>query len=81
MDEIAGTVKNVIPRKVKSCQFMVYFPPEISEAVTKCVPSIQSVYLPEKKKIEPDDISVARNIDQTLKWYKLETKCIQNDDT
>ena len=77
--EIGRTVKNVIPRKVKSGQLVVHSPLEVSEAVTKFVPSIHSVYLPENKNIvEPEDISMARKIDQTLKIHKLERKCIQN---
>ena len=48
----------------------------------KLVPSIHSAYLPENENIvEPEDISMARKIDQTLKIYKLERKCIQNGDT
>ena len=61
---------------------MVHFPLELTEAVTKFVPSIQSVYLPENGNIvEPEDISMARKIDQTLKIHKLGRKCIQNGDT
>ena len=44
---------------------MVYSPLEFSEAVTKLLPSIQSVYLPENENIfEPEDISKAKEIDQ-----------------
>ena len=61
---------------------MVHFPLERTEAVTKFVPSIQSVYLPENENIvEPEGISMARKIDQTLKIHKLERKCSQNGDT
>ena len=82
MDGIGGTVKNVIFRKVNSGQLVVYFPIEFSEAVTKFVPLIPSVYLPENENIvEPVDISDARKINQTLKIQKLERKCSQNDDT
>ena len=81
MDGIGGTVKNVILRKVKSGQLLVHSPLEFSEAVTKFVPSIHSVYLPENENIvEPEDISMTRKIDQTLKIHKLERKCSQNDD-
>ena len=60
---------------------MVHSPLEVSEAVTKFVPSIHSVYLPENENIvEPEDISMSRKIDQTLKIHKLERKCIQNGD-
>ena len=51
MDGIGRTVKNVILRKVKSGQLLVHSPLEFSEAVTKFVPSIHSVYLPENENI------------------------------
>ena len=79
---IGGTVKNVILRKVKSSQLVVHSPLEFSEAVTKFVLSIHSVYLPKNENIvKPEDISMARKIDQTLKIHKLERKCSQNGDT
>ena len=78
---IGRTVKNVILRKVKSGQLVVHFPLEVSEAVTKSVPTIHAVYLPENENIvEPEDLSMARKIDQTLTKI-LERKCIQNRDT
>ena len=58
-------VKNIIFGKVESSQLVVYSPLEFSEAVTKLLPSIQSVYLPENENIfEPEDISKAKKIDQ-----------------
>ena len=82
MDGIGGTVKNVILRKVKTGQLLVHSPIEFSEAVTKFVPSIHAVYLPENENIvEPEDIIMTRKIDQTLKIHKLEKKCSQNGDT
>ena len=82
MDGIGEMVKNVILRKVKSGQLVVHFPLEFSEAVTKFVSSIHSVYLPENENIvKPEDISMVRKIDQTLKIHKLERKCSQNGDT
>ena len=52
------------------------------DAMQKFVPSIHSVYLPENENIvKPQDKSMARKIDQTLKIHKLERKCIQNGDT
>ena len=74
LDGIGRTVKNVILRKVKSGQLVVHSPLEVSEAVTKFVPSIQNI-------VEPEDISMTRKIEQTLKIHKLERKCIQNGDT
>ena len=48
--------------------------------MTKFVPSIHSVYLPENT-VEPEDRTMARKIDQTLKIHKPERKCSQNDST
>ena len=60
MDPLGETVKKDILREVKSIQLVVYSPFEFSEAVTKFVPSIHSIYLPEIENIvEPDDISMA----------------------
>ena len=82
MEGIGGEVKNVILRKVKSGQLLVHSPLEVSEAVTKYVPSIHFAYPPENENlVDPEDISMARKIDQTLKIHKLEIKCIQNGDT
>ena len=67
---------------VKSNQSEVYAPFEFSEAATKFAPSIHSVYLPGiENTVEPENISVARKINQTLKVHKLERKCSQNGDT
>ena len=61
---------------------MVHSPLEFSEAVTKFVWSIYFVYLPENENIvEPEDITMARRIDQPLKIHKLERKYSQNGDT
>ena len=69
MDGIGGAVKSIIFRKVKSGQF--------SEAVTKFVPLILSVYLPENETVvEAEGISKARKIDQTLGIHKLERNCM-----
>ena len=73
MDGIAGTVKNVIFRKVRSVQMVVYSPLEFSEAATKFVSSSHSVYLPENEKvIESENILKARTysrMDQ-VKFFK-----------
>ena len=69
MDGIGGAVKSIIFRKVKSGQFL--------EAVTKFVPLILSVYLPENENVvEAEGISKARKIDQTLGIHKLERNCM-----
>ena len=58
---------------------MVYSLFNFSEAVTKFVPSIHSVYLTENENVvQPEDISKAKKIHQTLKKLKLERKCSQN---
>ena len=81
MDGVGGTVKNAIFRKVQSVQLVVYFILEFPEPVTKFIPSIHSVYLPENVNIvEPEYTSKARKINQTLKIYKLERKYSQNVD-
>ena len=63
MDRMGGTVKNVILKKLKSGQLVVYSALEVSEAVTKFAPSIRPVYLPENKNfVTPEDINMARKI-------------------
>ena len=82
MDEIGVTLKNVIFRKIKSSQLVIYSQPECSEAATKYVPSNPSLTLPENGNIvEQEDINKASKIDQTLKTHKLERKCNQNGDS
>ena len=82
MDGIGGTVKNIIFKKVKSDQLLVHSPLEVSESVTKFVLSIHSIYLRVTENIvEPEDISMARKIDQAFKIDKLEIKCSQKGDT
>ena len=44
-DAIGRMVKNVIFIKVKAGQLLLHSPLEVSEAVTKFVPSIHAVYL------------------------------------
>ena len=44
-DAIGRMVKNVIFIKVKAGQLLVHSPLEVSEAVTKFVPSIHAAYL------------------------------------
>ena len=59
MDGKGGAIKNVILRKVKSGQLVVHSPLEFSEPVTKFVPSIHSVYLPENENfVKPEDVSI-----------------------
>ena len=44
MDDVRGTIKNVIFRKVKSGQIVVHTPKEFSDAAMKFVPSIITLY-------------------------------------
>ena len=75
MDGIKATVKSVILTKVKSGQLVVHSPLEFFEAVTKFVQSIHSVYLSENENfVKPEDITMARKINQTLKIHKLDRK-------
>ena len=82
MDGIGGAVKNIIFKKVKSDQLVVHSPLEVSGSVTKFVLSIHSIYLRVTENIvEPEDISMARKIDQAFKIDKLEIKFSQKGDT
>lgn len=56
MNGIGGTVKNDIFRKIKSGKLVVYSQVDFSEAVTKFILPIHSVFLPENENIaEPED--------------------------
>ena len=81
MDGIGGMVKNFILKKVKFGQLLVHSTLEVSEAVTKFVLLIHSVYQYTNSLCIPEDISMARKIDQAFKIHKLEVKCSQNGDT
>ena len=45
-DDVGGTIKTIIFRKVKSGQIVVHTPKEFSDATMKFVPSIITVFLP-----------------------------------
>ena len=69
MNGVGGTVKNVIFRKVKSSQLVVYSPLAFCEAEAIFVPLIYSVYLSKNKNtFEPEEKNKARKIGQTLKY-------------
>ena len=69
MNGVGGTVKNVIFRKVKSRQLVVYSPLAFCEAEAIFVPLIYSVYLSKNKNtFEPEEKNKARKIGQTLKY-------------
>ena len=72
MDDVGGTIKNVIFRKVKSGQIVVRTPKEFSDAAMKFVPSIIIVCLPKSDEIvEPESIHLASFIPETLSIYKF----------
>ena len=71
MDDVGGTIKNVIPRKVKSGQIVVHTPKDFSDTAMKLVPSIISVYFPKSDEIvEPESIHQAPSIPETHSTYK-----------
>ena len=73
MNGVGGTVKNVIFRKVKSRQLVVYSPLAFCEAEAIFVPLIYSVYLSKNKNtFEPKEKNKARKIGQTLKYISWE---------
>ena len=81
MDGVGGTVKNVVFRKVKSGQEVIYSP-QFSEAVKTFVSAIHAVYLPESENIiEPKGIQSSRKIKETLKIHKFERKVDPNGNT
>ena len=72
MDDVGGTIKNVIFRKVKSGQIVVHTPKEFSDAAMKFVSSIITVYLPKSDEIvEPESIHQVLSIPETLLIHKL----------
>ena len=51
MDGIDGAVKNLLLRKVKSGQVVVYTPLELQKPLKRFVPSVNVVYLLQNEKI------------------------------
>ena len=79
MDGIGGTLKNVVYRKVKSKQVVIYEPKDFAKAASKFVPSVQTVYLPSESEItEPEDIESAPAIKDTLQVHKFE-RCVNDN--
>ena len=73
MDGVGGTIKNVVFRKVKSGQTVVYTPEDFAKVAGNFVPSIATVYLPKEAEIvEPKDMDNAPPIKDTLQVHKLE---------
>ena len=72
MDDVGGTIKNVIFRKVKSGQIVVHTPKEFSDAAMRFLPSIITVYVPKSDvTVEPESIHQASSIPETLSIYKF----------
>ena len=72
MDDVGGTIKNVIFWKVKPGQVVIHTPKEFSDAAMKFVPSIITVYLPKSDEIvEPESIHHAPSIPETLSIHKF----------
>ena len=72
MDDVGGTMKNVIFRKVKSGQIVAHTTKEFPDVAMKFVPSIISVYLPTSDEmVEPASIHQAPSIPETLSMHKL----------
>ena len=73
MDGVGGTIKNVVFRKVKSGQTVVYTPEDFAKVAGNFVPSIATVYLPKEAEIvEPKGMDNAPPIKDTLQVHKLE---------
>ena len=72
MDDVGGTIKNVIFLKVKSGQIVVYTPKKFSDPAMKFVLFIITVYLPKSNEIvEPERILQAPSIPETLSIHKF----------
>ena len=81
MDGVGGTLKNVIFRKVKSGQVVVYTPEEFANFTNEIVPSIITIYLPKEEEIkEPSDIQESPAIKETLTVHKWEKSLNQRND-
>ena len=73
MDGIGGTVKNLVFRDVKSQKCIINGPKEFADYAEKRVNGIHSLYLPVSDvMVEPEDISNAPKIPETLKIHKVE---------
>ena len=71
MDDVGGTIKNVIFRKVKSGQIVVHTPKEFSDAAMEFVASIINVSLPKSDEtVEPESIHQAPSTPETLSIHK-----------
>ena len=81
MDDVDGTIKNVIFRKVKSDQIVVHTPKEFSDAAVEYVPYIITVYLPRSDEIvESESIRQAPFIPETPSIHKFIRHIIDRGD-
>ena len=72
MNEVGGTIQNVIFRKGKSSQIVVHKPKEFSDVAMKLVLSIITVYLPKSNEIvEPESIHQAPSVPETFSIHKF----------
>ena len=81
MDDVGGTIKNVILRKVTSGQIVVHTPKEFPDAAMKFVSSIITVYLPKSNAIvEPESIHQAPSIPETHSVHKFVRQSSDRED-
>ena len=72
MDDVGGTIKNAILRKVKSGKIVVHTPKYFSETAMKFLPSIISAYFPKSDEIvEPESTHQAPSIPETHSIHKF----------
>ena len=72
MDDVDGTIKSIIFRKVKLGQIAVHTPKEFFYGSVKFVPSVITMYLPRSDEIvEPESIHLAQFIPKTLSIHKF----------
>ena len=72
MDDVGGTIKNVIFWKVKSGQIVVHTPKEFSDAAMRFLLSIITVYVPKSDvTVEPESTHQASSIPETLSIRKF----------
>ena len=72
MDNLGGTIKNVVFRQFKSSKVVINSPIEFCDATNNFVPSIKYLYQPEASLLEePSDIENAPVIPNTLETHRL----------
>ena len=72
MDGIGGTIKNKVFREVKSGRIVIDSPKSFTDAANLLVPSVSTLYLPQKDVIEETpDVADAPYIKGTLDIHKI----------